>query len=245
MKILLSTLLISCGILSGYTQELKKVTEKDNNTNQIEEYFVLKKEKDVKHGLYKKMRENGVLIQSGFYKNNLKDSLWVNFARNGVDTLSFGNYLHDNQIDNWVFNDNTGVLKYVYNYTTQRISCYNWNNESRKFLVLTDKGWVEDEIDSPPLVLEGSDTHDLIARNIRYPTRAWRGGIEGEVIVSFIVDSTGRMGNIRIMKKVDPDLDKEAIRVFEAINFDWFPAQKDEKFITIEYSLPVKFILKK
>ena len=80
---------------------------------------------------------------------------------------------------------------------------------------------------------------------IKYPTRAWRGGIDGEVIVSFIVDSTGRMGSIKIKQKVDADLDKEALRIFEAIDFDWFPAQKDENNVTIEYFLPVKFTLRK
>lgn len=245
MKIILTTVLLVCGFISSFSQELKKITEKDKNSSVIEEYYVLKKDKGVKHGTYRKMLENGEQIESGFFKNNLRDSLWVYFAPNGFDTLTYGLYIEDHKIGSWIVNDKNGVLRYVYNYTTQKVSNYNWENESRKFLVLTDDGWIEKEIDSPPLILEGTSPHDLIARNIRYPTRAWRGGIDGEVIVSFIVDSTGRMGSIKIKQKVDADLDKEALRIFEAIDFDWFPAQKDENNVTIEYFLPVKFTLRK
>lgn len=245
MKNTLTAILITCGFFTTFSQELKKITDKDKKSSIIEEYFVLKEDKDVKHGLYKKMRESEELIESGFYKNNLKDSLWVFFARNGSDTLTFGYYTEDNKVGPWTYNDRNGTLRYVYNYTTKRVSEYNWKGEPKEFLILTKNGWVEKDIDSPPIVLEGEEPLETIARNIRYPTRAWRGGIDGEVIVSFIVDSTGRMDKVRIKEKVDPDLDKEALRVFEAIEFDWLPAQKDDKLITIEYFLPVKFTLRK
>jgi hypothetical protein len=44
---------------------------------------------------------------------------------------------------------------------------------------------------------------------------------------------------------VDPDLDKEALRIFKAVDFNWHPAQLDEKYITVRYTLPVTFLLRK
>ena len=83
MKITLTVMLVTYGFLVTFSQELKKITDKDKKTSNIEEYFVLKEDKDVKHGSYKKMRKSEELIECGFYKNNLKDSLWIFFARNG------------------------------------------------------------------------------------------------------------------------------------------------------------------
>lgn len=246
MKILFSVILSVCIALSGFTQELRKITKKDKKTLVIEEYTVLKKERDVKHGEYKQMYENGGLIETGYYKNDLKDSLWVYYAKNGTDTLSFGNYKDDRQVGPWVINDINGIFDYVYNFSTRKIYRYNWRDQSNMFHVLGSEGrWVEEEIDSPPLMLDGSDPLRIIARNIQYPTRAWKGGIDGHVVVSFVVDSTGRMGSIDLKKTADPDLDKEALRIFNTVDFDWHPAQKDDRYITVKYSLPVTFILRK
>ncbi len=245
MKTLLLAIAIACITLTGYSQELRKVTRKDKKASVVEEYFVLKKDRDIKQGEYKQMHESGILIRTGFFKNDLEDSLWVNYARNGNDTLSFGSYKDGRQVGPWLVNDNVGVLDYVYNYTTKKICKYNWRGLSSRFQVLTEGRWVEEEIDSPPLMLDGNDPLKLIARNIQYPTRAWKGGIDGQVIVSFVVDSTGRMGGVGLQKTVDPDLDKEALRILNTVDFDWHPAQKDGRYITVRYSLPVTFILRK
>lgn len=245
MKQSITILLIVASLLNGYSQELKKVTDKDKNTSITEEYFVLKKEKDIKHGMYQKISENGQILEKGFYKNNKRDSLWIYFSLNGFDTIAYGMFSDDVKVGPWIINDNKGLLMYVYNYTTKMVSNYNWNEESRKFPVLKKGEWVEDEIDSPPLVIEGPKPLNIIARNLRYPTRAWRSSISGQVIVAFTVDSTGRMGNIRVKNGVDPDLDKEALRVVELLETIWYPAMKNDKPLTIEYSLPVKFTLRK
>lgn len=231
--------------LSGFSQELKKISKKDRKSSVVEEYYVIKKDRDVKQGEYKKMYEDGRVIETGFYKKNLKDSLWIFYAKNGVDTLNSGFYNNGRQVGPWkIFNSN-GEFNYVYNYTTKRICRYNWRGKPNKFKVLTNDGWEDMTIDSPPLMLDGSDPLEIIARNIRYPMRAWKGGIDGEVLVTFIVDSTGRMSDVSLKRMVDPDLDKEALRIFNAVDFDWHPAQLNQKFISVRYTLPVTFLLRK
>jgi TonB family protein len=245
MKILLLAIVLTCIATAGFSQELRKITKKDRNSPVIEEYYVFRKERDVKHGQYVKMYESGELVETGFYKKNLKDSLWISYARNGEDTLTFGSYKNDRRVGPWVINNSDGTLDYEYNFTTKKIGRYNWRGQSNRFQVLTEGRWVEQEIDNPPMMLDGNDPIKIIARNIEYPIRAWRGGIDGEVVVSFVVDSLGRMGSINLKKTVDPDLDKEALRIFKTVDFDWHPAQKDDKYITVRYSLPVTFILRK
>lgn len=247
MKITFTSILILCGLVTTFSQELKKITKKSNNPEVIEEYFVLKKEKDVKHGMYQKMSNSGIVLEKGFYKNDSKDSLWIYFASNGIDTISVGTFLNDQRVGQWIIFDNKGVFSYVYNYSNGEICKYNWNGESNKFPVLVDGLWVEDEIDSPPMVMEGDKPLNKIARNIRYPTRAWKNGISGQVEVAFIVDSTGEMYKLRVKDGVDSDLDAEALRVVELLKTktDWYPAKKNGKPLTVEYFLPVKFTLHK
>ena len=245
MRILCLVIISTLVTLSGFSQELKKISKKDRKSSVVEEYYVIKKDRDVKQGEYKKMYEDGRVIETGFYKKNLKDSLWIFYAKNGVDTLSPGFYNNGRQVGPWkIFNSN-GEFNYVYNYTTKRICRYNWRGKPNKFKVLTNDGWEDMTIDSPPLMLDGSDPLEIIARNIRYPMRAWKGGIDGEVLVTFIVDSTGRMSNVSLKRMVDPDLDKESLRIFKAVDFNWHPAQLDDKYITVRHTLPVTFLLRK
>jgi TonB family protein len=244
MKITLTALIILASV-TCLSQELKKISVKAKNSSAIEEYFVLKKDKDIKHGMYKKISEKGIILEKGFYKNNQRDSLWVFFLHNGIDTASYGFFTDDKRIGPWVINDNKGILMYIYDYSSGMVSNYNWNDESNKFLVLRDNKWVEEKIDSPPLVIDGDKPLSVIARNLQYPTRAWRSGIEGQVFISFTVDSTGRMGIPKIKDGVDPDLDAEALRLVKLLETIWYPAMKNEKPLTIEYFLPVKFTLKK
>ena len=71
---------------------MKKVKEKDKHNQTIETYFVLKSDKKIKQGYYIKQNYDGKLIENGYYKNNKKDSLWVRFNYNGIDTLYVFDY---------------------------------------------------------------------------------------------------------------------------------------------------------
>lgn len=244
MKTLLTAIIIFCGLLTSFSQEVKKVSLKSKSPSVIEEYFVLKKSKDVKHGEYLKTSYGGDILEKGFFKNGKRDSLWVYFANKGVDTTFAGNYLDDKRVGEWAIFDK-GVFSYNYNYTTDSVSNYQWNGASNRFPVLINSKWTESEIDSPPLVTDGENPNSIISRNLRYPTRAWKSGISGQVDVAFTVDSTGRMSNVRIKEGADPEFNNEAKRVVALLNTIWFPAKKDGKSVTIEYFLPVKFILRK
>lgn len=65
-----------------------------------------------------------------------------------------------------------------------------------------------------------------IAANTRYPAVALENGVEGIVIVGFIVTTDGSLKNIKVIKFVDPDLEKEAVRVVTSMPA-WIPAEKN------------------
>lgn len=67
---------------------------------------------------------------------------------------------------------------------------------------------------------------EYIADNLQYPAPAKENGIEGEVAVQFTVKADGSIGNIRIKRMVDPDLESEAIRLVKQMPA-WNPARDD------------------
>lgn len=67
-------------------------------------------------------------------------------------------------------------------------------------------------------------------------------GIQGRVIVKFIVEKDGSISNVEVNRSVDPDLDNEAMRVVKAMP-KWIPGQINGKAVKVECSLPFVFRL--
>jgi TonB family protein len=82
-----------------------------------------------------------------------------------------------------------------------------------------------------------------INENIVYPERAKANSIQGRVILRFAVMATGKIDQVSVLKKVDPDLDQEAKRVIESLP-DWTPGKQGGKPVNVWYSVPVTFQLK-
>lgn len=81
-----------------------------------------------------------------------------------------------------------------------------------------------------------------LGRNIRYPVEAQKSGIQGKVIVAFIVSSTGKVIDPEILRSVDPYLDKEAIRMISTFP-DFIPGEQNDKKVAVRYTLPIIFKL--
>ena len=81
---------------------------------------------------------------------------------------------------------------------------------------------------------------NFLRRNLRYPERAAMKRIEGRVVVQFIVDEKGKVGEIKVKESVDKDLDKEAVRICRTLpNFS--PALLHGEPIKVWFTLPVTF----
>lgn len=80
-----------------------------------------------------------------------------------------------------------------------------------------------------------------LQRNIRYPDRARRAGIEGRVIVQFIVNEAGKVENPVVVRGIGGGCDEEAIRAVQNASFK--PGKQRGKPVRVQYSLPVIFRL--
>ncbi|NLZ20344.1 MAG: energy transducer TonB [Bacteroidales bacterium] len=82
-----------------------------------------------------------------------------------------------------------------------------------------------------------------IQDNLVYPQVAIDNGEQGRVVVSFIVDASGKVKNARVSSSVSNSLDAEALRVVEGAP-DWTPAKVGGKNVPVAYSVPVVFSLR-
>lgn len=78
--------------------------------------------------------------------------------------------------------------------------------------------------------------------NIKYPVIAAENGIEGRVIVQFVVSKTGSISDVRVVRGVDPSLDKEAVRVVNNMP-NWTPGRQNGTTVNVRFTLPVTFRL--
>jgi protein TonB len=83
---------------------------------------------------------------------------------------------------------------------------------------------------------------NFIAQTIKYPTAAQELGIQGRVYVTFVVSKTGKVTDAKIARGVDPVLDKEALRVVNALPL-WKPGIQRGKPVNVSYTVPINFSL--
>ncbi len=78
--------------------------------------------------------------------------------------------------------------------------------------------------------------------NINYPAAASEEGVQGRVVVEFVVGKDGSISNVRVVRSRHPALDKEAIRVIKAMP-KWVPGRNNGQPVKVTYTLPVSFKL--
>lgn len=81
-----------------------------------------------------------------------------------------------------------------------------------------------------------------IANTIEYPEVAQTNGIQGKVYVTFIVSKDGSVANAKIARGVDPSLDREALRVVNALP-KWKAGKQRGESVNVSYTVPINFVL--
>lgn len=93
---------------------------------------------------------------------------------------------------------------------------------------------------------QGGDANDFsrwIAQRLEYPEIAKENGVEGRVVLRFTVMKDGTLGNLTVLRSVDPSLDKEALRVVST-SPKWEPGRQRDRAVNVTYEFPVIFRLR-
>ena len=78
--------------------------------------------------------------------------------------------------------------------------------------------------------------------NIHYPTVAAENGVQGRVVVGFVVERDGSITDVNVLRSVDPSLDREAMRVVKGMP-RWTPGKQNGSAVRVKYQVPVTFRL--
>lgn len=88
----------------------------------------------------------------------------------------------------------------------------------------------------------GGSVNGWLADHIKYPVVAAENGISGRVVVQFVVERDGSVSQVRVVRGVDPSLDKEAQRVISSMP-KWIPGKQNGQAVRSRFTVPVAFRL--
>ena len=114
--------------------------------------------------------------------------------------------------------------------------------QTRKNTTTDDK--VYDVCEQMP-IYEGGDAALLkyLTDSVKYPESAKKRGVQGRVVIGFIVEKDGSLTDVKVLRHVDIALDAEALRVVKGMP-KWIPGCQDEQLVRVRYNVPVSFRLK-
>src|SRR6185312_8550743 len=220
LSLLLLVLILSTNLFAQET-----VRHVDKSDRQREEYYVLKSDKSIKQGAY---AEYSLLSNSpyceGFYKNNLKDSLWRYYSYNHK-LCTAGYYKDGKRTGTWVAYDFKGDQEVEYDYTTKQLLFYKKSEKKPDQVIISGLDTLKGDPDRPALYIDGTgNLSRIIGTSMRYPIKAKENNIQGKVLIAFTVDTLGKVSNYRIKRGIGGGCDEEALRAVKLMDGDWLPA---------------------
>ena len=109
---------------------------------------------------------------------------------------------------------------------------------------IADENYIYDVVEQMPSFPGGQNKMlDYLEQNMRYPVIAEENGIQGRVVITFVVERDGSIDNVIVARSVDPSLDKEATRLVKRMP-KWNSGKQNGKAVRTKYTIPVDFRLK-
>ncbi|MBU0488346.1 MAG: energy transducer TonB [Bacteroidetes bacterium] len=100
-----------------------------------------------------------------------------------------------------------------------------------------------DEVEKMPEYPGGHQAMvDFIIKNLKYPEAAKKNNVQGQVIISFVVDKNGKVKDVKVVSGIGSGCDEEAVRVVQAMPA-WTPGTSKGKAVDVEMKLPFAFKL--
>lgn len=215
-----------------------------------------------KDSVWVNLYKNGATKSIGNYSNGDRTGEWLGFFDDGTknyiehynDTGAFhgtyvdygterllydtGVYENGNKTGEWKYYFNSGKPSGVVIYEKgEPVSATYWNENGK---IVNQK---KQKVNQNPMFPGGeSKIYIFLMKNINYPLEARDRNIQGRVYVSFVIEKTGEITDVNILKGIHPSLDDEAIRVIENMP-EWEPGIDQNRIVRVRFSLPIVFKL--
>jgi protein TonB len=86
------------------------------------------------------------------------------------------------------------------------------------------------------------DLTEYLSKTINYPDTAKKSGIQGRVVVQFVVNENGKISDVKALRGIGGGCDEEAVRVIKAMP-PWKPGKQNGKMVKVYYTQPISFLL--
>lgn len=233
----------------------QRMIEKVNDTLYIEKYFNASTKKimtftsfksikePVLNGYYYNQWDDGEKFAEGLYINNLKEGEWIENERKG-------SYINNQKEGKWININETDSIQTVENYIEGKLDgevlrYKNGHLDGKQIYkqgVLMEGDSLFEMVHSMPYLKEFgiytdkderekcSQTQLLssLYKNIKYPKKIRDKGIEGQVVVQFIVSKEGEMIDFKVKRGICHELENEVIASFYKLPY-WIPGTQDDK----------------
>ncbi|MFY0654376.1 MAG: hypothetical protein JXQ96_20230 [Cyclobacteriaceae bacterium] len=220
MRIILSILLIAISF-SLYSQ--KTTFKKTKSNNYSEEYFVLRSNKKIKHGPYRKLNISGDLIAEGAFRNNKKVGRWAYYTNSSMDQ--------------------------IYDHTSKELVSFNYENQ--QYDVLLNNEIENFRLDRPPMFIGGKVLlTEVIAKNITFPEQFYNAV---RVIAAVTIGENDNLIDVQIVrgnsesKKGEtagfPEYETKVILALKQIKSNWMSGILDGKAIKSRCILEIAFLV--
>lgn len=198
---------------------------------------------------FKDYNENGAGVGKYYYSsgelhsvqeevNNVKEGKCIWYYKNGNTWLE-GSYKNDNPIDTcYRYGKLTSFMTYEVYVNGEMNSSFSINEDGRVFYITCDELPAYGNKKSAEKSKKAF--YKYLRKKMKYPKTARKAGVQGRVYVQFVINKTGTVENVKIVKGVHPMLDKLVVRGVEAMP-DWRSAKHNGECVEVLYTLPVNF----
>jgi protein TonB len=223
-------------VITEYKEGLLLSTRYDMNKDyKKREAIVLIEDSATKEGYCVMYDSTGKKTEDGYYSMGQKHGEWKEYYDSG-NVHAKVPYKEDTVSGKLLSYYETGELKreeQLLGYVSLGGKCYDKIGKEIPFTPYYQM---------PDFPNEKKDVNYFIAKELRYPKIAVQYGIEGRVIVQFVVEKDGRISRPKVVRPVHETLDAEAIRVVTRMP-NWIPGKIDDEPVPVYFTLPITFRL--
>ncbi|MBC7554438.1 MAG: energy transducer TonB [Taibaiella sp.] len=241
-KLLLLSVLLPMWV---HGQQTKFIVKQNPLEYNIERYYALKSDTNVKHGQYKMLNFfGGEPIRTGYYKMNRKDSVWKEFTTFGeVYLQAEGKYKNDKKAGVWTFYLKKNEVEQKYDYSLKKMVYFKPDGQKYRTINGADTSKPM-PVERQPLFIGGiMSFKSYVIAHLTYPDEALKKGIQGNVTIAFVIDRNGHMTKVWVKKGVHKLLNDAALKTIKQLPDTWVPALVKGKPVAAVYEHEIPFIL--
>ena len=229
------------------TKEGPYASYSDHGVKTVEGQFIDNK----KEGTWRRYhRQEGHLVSMGDYVDGRKAGEWEDFHPDGQVSFRYRYDAAERYSGPFTRYDSLGQVTSTGVYEAGEIVAVTYRdtiNTPRETWKVVERmprftGCAEVEDAKAAKLCSENRLFDFLRSELRYPKRARRREIQGNVVIGFVVERDGQLSEIEALKGVSADLEAEALRVVRAMPA-WQPGSVNGEAVRVQYNLPIRFKL--